>query len=260
MYNQKGASFMAKNKDNASPAAEQTNPQKDYQQEEDQESKSKKLRKTIIAIVLFIVIFFVILAIWWINEHRVKEVEYDVNGRAQEVFAQAEENTENVEVKGSLLDLTGPTVDVVVPVEYFQGKAPTELTAAEKNSGYVALKQEGSNIVYTLRTSYYPSIVENMYEHYCDSFNELYERKNKVELVSMNRVAQVFTITIEKLSFNPNNYYDMLRDLYYQAAVYQCFYGYTPDNIKVTFQFKYHQEQFVFTSYTFPDSLGKTLS
>ncbi len=256
----KGASFMAKNKDNASPAPEQTTPVKDYQQEEDSESKGKKIRKILFIIILCIVIFFVILAIWWVNEHRVKEVNYDVNGRAQEVFAPGEESSEKtIQVKGSLLDLTGPTVDVVVPVEYFQGKAPSELTAAEKNGGYVALKNDGSNVVYTLRTSFYPSIVANMYEYYCDSFNDRYERKNRVELVSMNRAAQVFTITIEKLNFNANNYRDMLKDLYYEAAIYQCFYGYKPADIKVRFDFKYHQEQFTFKSYNFPENLNKAL-
>lgn len=249
---------MAKNKESVAP---DTAPVKDYQQEEDRETKGKKVRRIIVAIVLFIVIFFLILAIWYINEHRVKEVHYDVNGRAQEAFAQAEENTDKtIEVKGSILDLSGPTVDVTVPVEYYQGKVPSELTFAQKKSGYVSMKNDGQNVVYTLKTSYYKSIVENMYEYYCDSFNDKYEKKDRVELVSMNRVAQMFTITIEKLNFNPNHYSNMLKDLYYEAAIYQCFYGYTPDKIEVKFQFKYHQEQFPFKTYSYPEMLGKTLT
>ena len=251
---------MKNNNDNLSP--EQENALKDYQQEEDKEVKGKhKTRNTIIAIVLLIVIFFVILLIWYVNEHRVKEVMYDVNGKAQEVFAQAEESAdEKIEVKGSLLDLTGPTVDITVPIEYYQGNVPAdELSTAEKNSGYVAIKKDSENVTYTVRTSFYPSIVANMYEYYCDEFNDKYERKDKVELVSMNRVAQVFTITVEKLNFNANHYKPMLKDLYYQAAIYQCFYGYKPEDINVKFQFKYHQEQFTFKSYDFPESLNSTL-
>ena len=121
-------------------------------------------------------------------------------------------------------------------------------------------KKDGENIVYTIKTSYYPSIVENLYEYYEEVFNKTYEGKNGVELVSMNRSAVTFTVTVQKEGFKANNHYKMLEDLYYQAAIYQCYFGIAPENISVNFQFKYLHEAFPFADYQFPSCLGKDLS
>ncbi len=244
-----------------SPEMEQY--KKDYQQTEDKDVKEKhRVTKTIIAIVLFIVIFFLILLIWYVKDHSVKEIKYDVDGsQAAPAAAQAEaENGDKIVVDGSLLDLTGPTVDITIPLEFYQGKEPADkLTNEERRSGYVGVKKANGNVVYTVQTAYYPSLVRSLYEYYEEYFNTTYEKKNGVQLVSFNREAQTFTITVDKLGFNANKHRAMLKDLYYQVAVYQCYYGFAPKDIKVSFQFKYLKEQFPFVTYQFPAEMDKEL-
>lgn len=238
---------------------------KDYQQEEDKDVKEKsKMTKIIIAISLFIVIFFVILLIWYVKDHSVKEVNYKVDGdQAAPVIAQADEQTgsEQVTLNGAVIDLTGPTATVTIPLEYFGEDQPADtLSDSELKNGYTAVKKDGGNVIYTIKTSYFVSVVNNLYEYNEQLFNKEYEEKNGVELVSSNRQMTTFTITVDKDGFKADKYYDMLESLYYKAAIYQCYYGVTPENISVTFQFKYTREQFPFANYQFPSNLGKKLA
>lgn len=242
-----------------------TQPKKDYQQEEDADVKEKnKVKKTVIAIILFAAVFFIILLIWYVKDNSVKEEQYVVNGsQAAPAVAQGTEADANFEISvpGSLLDLTGETVEVKIPLKFYQDAQPSEqLSDSELKNGYVSAKKDGENIVYTIKTTYYPSIVENLYEYYEEVFNKTYEGKNGVELVSMNRSAVTFTVTVQKEGFKANNHYKMLEDLYYQAAIYQCYFGIAPENISVNFQFKYLREAFPFADYQFPSCLGKDLS
>ena len=71
---------------------------------------------------------------------------------------------------------------------------------------------------------------------------------------------EIGDITVDKDGFKADKYYDMLESLYYKAAIYQCYYGVAPENISVTFQFKYTREQFPFANYQFPSNLGKKLA
>lgn len=238
---------------------------KDYQQEEDKDVKEKsKMTKIIIAISLFIVIFFVILLIWYVKDHSVKEVNYKVDGdQAAPVIAQADEQTgsEQVTLNGAVIDLTGPTATVTIPLEYFGEDQPADtLSDSELKNGYTAVKKDGGNVIYTIKTSYFVSVVNNLYEYNEQLFNKEYEEKNGIELVSSNRKMTTFTITVDKDGFKADKYYDMLESLYYKAAIYQCYYGVAPENISVTFQFKYTREQFPFANYQFPSNLGKKLA
>lgn len=240
-------------------------PKKDYQQEEDADVKEKnKVKKAVIAIILFAAVFFLILLIWYVKDNSVKEEQYDVNGsQAAPAVAQGTEADagSEISVPGCLLDLTGETVEVKIPLKFYRDAQPSEqLSDSELKNGYVSAKKDGENIVYTIKTSYYPSIVENLYEYYEEVFNKAYEGKNGVELVSMTRSSVTFTVTVQKDGFKANSHYKMLEDLYYQAAVYQCYFGIAPENISVNFRFKYLHEAFPFVDYQFPSCLGKDLS
>lgn len=242
-----------------------TQPKKDYQQEEDADVKEKnKVKKTVIAIILFAAVFFLILLIWYVKDNSVKEEKYDVNGsQAAPAVAQGTEADADSEISvpDSLFDLTDETVEVKIPLKFFKDAQPSDqLSDSQLKSGYVSAKKDGENIVYTIKTTYYPSIVENLYEYYEEVFNKTYEGKNGVELVSMTRSSSTFTVTVQKDGFKANSHYKMLEDLYYQAAVYQCYFGIAPENISVNFQFKYLREAFPFAEYQFPSCLGKDLS
>lgn len=238
---------------------------KDYQQEEDKDVKEKsKTKKLIIAISLFVVIFFVILLIWYVKDHSVKETAYKVDGeQAAPVIAQADEQTgsEQVTLNGATVDLSGTTAEVTIPLEYFGEEQPADtLSDSQLKNGYTAVKKDGENIVYTIKTSYFVSVVNNLYEYNEQLFDKEYEEKNGIELVSSNRQMTVFTITVDKDGFKADKHYDMLEYLYYKAAIYQCYYGVAPQDISVTFQFKYTRDQFPFADYQFPSSLGQKLS
>lgn len=242
-------------------ANQDTAPKKNYQQEVDPDVKQKNKSKTaVIVIVAFIAVFFLALLIWYISGNSVKEEHYDVEGQtAQAVVAQGEESQEDViTVDESLLDLTQESVKVTIPLAYYQDNAPSDvLDENQLASGYLDAEIVDGNIVYTIKTSYYPSVVENLYEYY-DTLANDYEKKNKILLISSNRRADLFTVTIEKLNFAPNAHRNMMTELYYNAAIYQCYLGVAQP--KVAFQFKYLGEQFPFVNYQYPDCIGKDLS
>ncbi len=242
---------------------EQTSPKKDYQQEVDPDVKEKSTgKKVIISIVAFILVFFVAILGWYIHDNSVKEEKYDVDGKtAAPVIAQGEESEDkDINVPGSLFDLTKETVEVSVPLAFYQGEdVPTALDENQKASGYVSVEKTDTVVKYTIKTSFYESVVKNLYEYYSEKAND-YEKKNGVQLVSCNRNGNVFTVTVDKVGYRANKHYDMLEDLYYDAAIYQCYLGVEESNISVNFQMKYLHEQFTFTDYQFPDCLGKDLN
>lgn len=248
---------MKKKKSTAPEAA----PKKDYQQEIDPDVKQGNKSKTaIIAISAFIALFFLVLLVWYISDNSVKEEHYDVEGEtAAAVVQQGEESDDEIiEVDGSLLDLTKETVDIIIPLEYYQGKEPADtLDKNQTASGYIAVKKENGNVVFTVKTSFYPSIIENLYEHYENLGNE-YEKKNGVQLVSFNKYGNLFTVTVDKAGYKASKNYAMLEDLYYKAAVYQCYLGVTEPT--VDFQMKYLHEQYPFSDFSFPACLGKDLN
>lgn len=238
--------------------------EKDYQKEEDEDVKEKhKITKAIIAAILFIVIVFIILLIRNINE-KTKEQFYDVDGkRAVDAAAMADENGEIEDVDGCVLDLTGPTVTVTVPLVYYEDKQPAdELTEEELASGYIDVKKLGGNVIYTIKTSYYPSIISNMYEFHCDEYQEKdFLEENDVLRFAQFSYMQKFTVTIgDKKLFSPNDYKELLKHAFNQSAIYQSYLGIAPSDIKVIFQFKYTGAQFPFVEYEFPKLLGKDLS
>ena len=243
--------------------SEEALPKKDYQQEVDPDVKEKSItKKAIVSIVAFIVVFFVALLAWYISDNSVKEEKYEPEGQtAAPVIAQGEEsNTDNIKVDGSLLDLTKETVEITVPLKYYKGEAvPDTLDKSQKDSGYLGMTKSEAAVTYTVKTSYYPSIVENLYEYYVEKANA-YEKKNGIELVSCNRKGNVFTVTVNKSGFSANKHYKMLEDLYYDAAVYQCYLGVAEGDVKVNFQMKYLKEQFPFVDFMFPDCIGKNLN
>ncbi len=238
-----------------------TAPKKDYQQEIDPDvKKSSKSKKAVIAVSAFIALFFLVLLVWYINDNSVKEQNYDVEGEtAAAAVQQGEESSDEViVVDGSTLDLTKETVDITVPVEYYQDKEPADtLDQTQIAGGYVSVKKENGNVIYTVKTSFYPSIIKNLYEYYENLANE-HEKKNGVQLISCNKYGNLFTVTVDKSGYRASKHYDMLEDLYYNASVFQCFLGVTSPT--VDFQFKYLHEQFPFADYQFPASLGKDLN
>lgn len=242
---------------------EETMPKKDYQQEVDPDVKGKeKSKKAVIGIVAFIVVFFVALLGWYINDNSVKEENYDVDGQtAAPAVAQGKESDGDViEVNGSLLDLTKETVQVTVPLAFYQGEEVADtLDKSQQASGYLSVEKSDVAVTYTIKTSFYPSIVENLYEYYAQKADS-YEKENGVQLVSCNRTGNIFTVTVDKANYKANSHYDMLEDLYYNAAIYQSYLGVEEDNVSVNFQMKYLHEQFTFTDYQFPDCLGKDLN
>ncbi len=248
---------MKKNKNASQEAA----PKKDYQQEFDPDVKQgSKSKKAVVAISAFIALFFLILLVWYINDNSVKEQSYDVEGETAAVAVSPgeESNDEVISVKGSLLDLSAETVEITVPLAYYQGKEPAStLDENQLASGYLSVKKDDVNVVYTVKTSYYPSIINNLYDYYNKLANS-YEKKNGVELVSCNKTAALFTITVNKAGYRANAHYKMLEDLYYNAAIYQCYLGVA--NPSVDFQMKYLREQFPFADFQFPDALGKDLN
>lgn len=242
-------------------ASQEVMPKKDYQQEVDPDvKKSSKGKKAIIAVSAFIALFFLVLLVWYISDNSVKEQNYDVDGKTAAVAVQQghESSDEVIVVEDSLLDLTKETVEITIPLAYYQGDVPDDtLSENQLANGYLSVKKDDLNIVYTVKTSFYPSLVENLYEYYDTLANE-YEKKNGVQLVSCNKNGNLFTVTVEKSGYKANSHYDMLEDLYYNAAVYQCYLGVA--NPSVDFQVKYLHEQFPFADYQFPDSLGKDLN
>lgn len=245
-------------------APEENTAPKDYQQEEDEDVKEKhKISKVVIAIILFIIIFFVLLLMWKIGNDT-KEQFYDVDGeRGAAAAAQADDSAAGVEVDGCLLDLTGPTVDVTIPLEYFENTPPADtLSESEKASGYAAVKKVGGNVIYTIKTAYYPSIVSNLYEYHCDEYqDDTFLKESDVLRFAQFSYMQRFTVTISAREFfSANDYYELLEHAYYQSAIYQSYLGIAPSDIKVVFQFKYEGAQFPFVEYKFPDMLNKNLS
>ena len=248
---------MKKNK-NASPEA---TPKKDYQQEFDPDVKQKSKSKTaVIAISAFIALFFLVLLVWYISDNSVKEQAFDVEGEtAAAVVQQGEESSDEViEVKDSLLALTKETVEITVPLAFYQDNVPSDtLDENQLASGYLSVRKDDVNVIYTVKTSFYPSIIENLYEYY-DTLANDYEKVNGVQLVSCNRNGSVFTVTVEKSGYKANAHKDMLEDLYYNASIYQSYLGVT--NPSVVFQMKYLHQQFPFADYPYPDALGKDLN
>ena len=237
---------------------------KDYQQEEDEDVKEKhKLAKIIIAVILFIIIFFVILLIRNIHE-KTKEQFYDVNGvESVEAVAKANEGGTDEEVDGCLLDLTGPTVVVTVPLKYYENKQPADtLTDEEIKNGYVDVKKVGGNVVYTIKSVCYPSIVSSMYELHSDEYQEEnFLKENDLLRFAQFSYMQKFTVTLgEDEKFIPDRYYKLLLHTYNQSAIYQSYLGIQPQDINVNFQFKYTGAQFPFVEYKFPDILGRSLA
>mgnify|MGYP003314078333 CR=1 FL=1 len=237
---------------------------KDYQQEEDEDVKEKhKLAKIIIAVILFIIIFFIILLIRNIHE-KTKEQFYDVNGvESVEAVAKANEGGTDEEVDGCLLDLTGPTVVVTVPLKYYENKQPADtLTDEEIKNGYVDVKKVGGNVVYTIKSVCYPSIVSSMYELHSDEYQEEnFLKENDLLRFAQFSYMQKFTVTLgEDEKFIPDKYYKLLLHTYNQSAIYQSYLGIQPQDINVNFQFKYTGAQFPFVEYKFPDILGRSLA
>ncbi len=257
---------MKKDKKSPDEALEQ-NPEaleKDYQKEEDEDVKEKhKLAKIIIAIILFIVIFFIILLIHHIKEESAEKF-YDVDGKnAADAVAMADESDEIIAPDGCVLDLSGPTVTVTIPEEYFEGKLPADtLSESEIAGGYTDIKKIGGNVIYTIKTSYYPSIVSNLYEYHSDEYQDkTFLQENDVLRFAQYQYMQKFTVTLsEREFFSPNDYRDLLKHAYYQAAIYQCYLGIAPADINVAFQFKYIGAQYTFVEYNFPELLNKNLS
>lgn len=257
---------MKKNKNSSVETLEQ-NPdalEKDYQKEEDEDVKEKhKLAKIIIAIVLFIVIFFIILLIWHIKDESAEKF-YDVNGvNGADAMAVASESDDIVAPEGCELDLSGPTVTVTIPVEYFEGKVPADtLSETETSGGYVSIQKTGGNVIYTIKTSYYPSIVSNLYEYHSDEYQDkTFLKESDVLRFAQFQYMQKFTVTLSAREFfSPNDYRDLLKHAYYQAAIYQCYLGIKPADINVAFQFKYIGAQYTFVEYNFPELLNKDLS
>ncbi len=247
-----------KNKKNGNP---EVTPKKNYNQEIDPDVKHKsKSRTAIIAIVVFIAVFFLVLLVWYINDHSIKEEHYDVEGQtAAAAVAQGEESKDEViTVKESLLDLTQESVQITVPLSYYQDEAPSDvLDDNQKASGYLDAEINADSIVYTIKTTFYPSVVENLYEYYDTLANE-YEGKNGIELISSNRRGDLFTVTVEKNGYRANVHREMMTDLYYNAAIYQCYLGVASPS--VAFQMKYLHEQFPFVNYQYPNSIGKDLN
>lgn len=255
-----------KNKNAPSEELNQNNEalEKDYQKEEDKDVKEKhKITKIIIAIILFIAIVFVFLLIRHIKNESAEKF-YDVNGEhAVDAAAIAEASDGKIEVDGCLLDLTGETVVVTVPLEYYEDKQPADtLSEAEKASGYVSVKKTGGNVIYTIKTAYYPSVVSNLYEAYADAYQEeSFLEENHVLRFAQFSYMQKFNVIIEgKDPFSAPDYYDLLEHAYYQSAIYQSYLGILPGDIEVVFQFKNHGAQFTFAEYKFPDLKGKNLS
>lgn len=236
---------------------------KDYQQEEDEDVKEKhKITKVIIAIILFIVIVFILLLIRNIHE-KTKEQKYDVNGVvAADSVVKAEEGT-GEEVDGCLLDLSGPVVVVTIPLKFYEDKQPADtLTEAEQANGYVDVEKAGGNVIYTIKTSYYPSIVSNLYENHSDEYQkDAFLEDNNLLRFAQYSYMQKFTVTIDDSKpFIPDKYYKLLKHTYCQSAIYQSYLGIAPADIKVNFQFKYIGAQFPFVEYEFPTLLGRSLA
>lgn len=238
--------------------------EKDYQKEEDKDVKEKhKITKVIIAIILFIAIIFIFLLIRYIKNESAEKY-YDVNGEhAVEALAQATATEGKVEVDGCLLDLTKETVVVTIPLEYYEDNQPADtLTDVEKASGYVDVKKANGNVIYTIKTAYYPSILSNLYESYADTYDEdSFRTENHILRFEQFQYMQKFTVTIEgDKAFSAPDYYDLLEHAYYQAAIYQSYLGIQPKDISVSFQFKNRGAQYTFVEYKFPDMKGKNLS
>lgn len=248
---------MKKNKN----ASQEVMPKKDYQQELDPDVKqNSKSKKAIIAVSAFIALFFLVLLVWYISDNSVKEQHFDVEGETAAAAVQQgqESGDEVIVVENSLLDLTKETVEITVPLAYYQGEVPADtLTEDQLSNGYLSVKKDDVNVIYTVKTSFYPSLVENLYEFYETKGNE-YEKKNGVQLVSCNKNGNLFTVTVDKAGYRANSHADMLEDLYYNAAIYQCYLGVTSP--AVDFQMKYLHDQFPFADYQFPDALGKDLN
>ena len=248
---------MKKNKN----APQDDMPKKSYQQEIDPDVKEKDNgKKVVIGISIFIALFFLVLLIWYISDTSVKEETYDVEGQTTDVvLQQGEESVDDIIiVEQSLLDLTKETVEITIPLDLYRGEIPADsLDETQIANGYLAVKKDDTNLVYTIKTSYYPSIIENLYSYY-DAIADEYEKKNSVQLVSSNKYCDTFTITVEKPGYKANNHYKMLESLYYNAAIYQCYLG--VDSPYVNFNMKYLHEQTPFFGYQFPNSLGKDLS
>lgn len=237
--------------------------EKDYQKEEDEDVKEKhKITKVIIAIILFIAIIFIFLLIRHIKNESAEKF-YDVNGVPAAATAAANDGDNNKEVDGCLLDLTGETVVVTIPLEYYENNPPADkLTDAEKAQGYVSVKKFAGNVVYTIKTSQYRSIVSALYESHSDEYQlDNFLEDNDVLRFAQFSYMQKFTVTIkDNKDFNANKYYKLLEHTYYQSAIYQSYLGILPSNIKVLFQFKNVGAQFPFAEYPFPELKGKSLS
>lgn len=235
---------------------------KDYQQEEDEDVKEKhKITKVIIAIILAIAIFFVFLLIRHIKDES-GEKFYDVDG-VKGSYGQDNENSSKEKPVGCVLDLSGEYVTVTVPLKYYEDDQPSgKLTDELKVRGYTDVKKSGGNIVYTMKTSYYYSIVSGIYEgHHDDYRTDEFCKENDVLLFAQDEPMQKFTVTIsERDFFSPADYYKLLEHNFNQAAIYQCYLGIAPADINVDFQFKYEGAQNTFVTYKFPELLGKNLS
>lgn len=237
---------------------------KDYQQEEDKDVKEKhKITKVIIAIILFIAIIFLFLLIRHIKNESAEHF-YDPNAKHDDsAIAVATATKGKIEVDGCLLDLTKETVIVTIPLEYYEDEQPADtLTDVEKASGYVSVKKTAENIIYTIKTAYYPSIIENMYKAYSDSYDDdTFLKENHILGLEQYEYMERFTVTIEgDKAFSAPDYYKLLEHTYYKAAIYQSYLGIKPADINVLFQLKNHGAQFTFVEYNFPEMKGKNLS
>lgn len=274
---------MKKEKKNLEALNPQDSVKKDYQLEEDNDVKEKnKTKKAIWIVVILILFFFLILLIWYIKDHSVKEEQYDVDG-VTAVAAVAQANKSDGTDASYLAEIYGETIDVAIPLDFYKDEQPSDtLTKDQLASGYVSVFKADGNVVYTIKTAYYPSVVENLYEYYEAKFNAQYEKKDNVELVSMSRDSSIFTITLKKDGFHTKAVYDLSEALYYQAAIYQSYYvklgaienafdgeskfmreryeenvqKLMADGAKVKFQLKFVREPFTVAEYIFPDELG----
>lgn len=254
-------------KDKKTPEEEQKQNEealeKDYQQEEDEDVKEKhKITKVIIAIILFIAIIFIFLLMRHIKNESAEKF-YDVEGVPGTAAASSDEDSNIGDIEGCLLDLSGSTVVVTIPLEYYEDNPPADtLSDIEKAKGYVDVKKFAGNVIYTIKTSSYRSIVSGIYESHADEYQEdAFLKENDMLCFAQFSYMQRFTVTIkDNKNFSANKYYKFMEHWYYQSAIYQSYLGILPSNIKTVFQFKNTGAQFTFAEYPFPQLKGKDLS
>lgn len=236
--------------------------QKNIEKFDDADLKRKKNKAVIVAISCFIIIAFVIVAFYAINQSRVKEVTYNVEGVKAADVTDSKDVKKKIDSKlrdDIILDTNQKTVTVTVPVELFEDgtKITSTLTSKQKQSGYVSATLNSTEVIYVIKSGYYPSVIEDIYNQtykYLKSF-ENGKAYVATSLVSSNFAMNKATITFNKKSYNDEEYKSMLKSIYKKMAIYQCYCGITPKSLSVEFQLKYIHEQFAFNTVLYPNEM-----